>query len=166
MSREGNSWIGVNHFDLNPNVAVPPAFWLARLYDFDNMLVTFPSYAVPFAYVLARRRQLTKGLTDKALEDTIDQPDTKFCLAHGLVPVTLIYKTGENWQIDGILNSLRSRDTWKDGDQTGEKYADAVDAVDAAREKRVKKEVRDDMWNRSGDAWRSYTARTGQRNQR
>jgi hypothetical protein len=164
--REGNVWVGVNYLDLNTKMATPPSHWLARLYDFDNMLVVFPSFAVPFAYVLARRRQLTAGLTDKALDDTIQHPDTKRCLQFGLVPVSLIYKTGDTWQIDKILQSLKSRDTWVDGDQTGTKYADMVDAVDAKHEAQTKKNIRDDMYARSGDAWRSYQARTGQRNRR
>lgn len=166
MSREGNVWIGVNYLDLNSKMGVPPSYFLARLFDFDNMLVMFPSYAVPFAYVLARRRQLTAGLTDKALDDTIEHPDTKRCLRHGLVPVSLIYRTGagDTWNIDNVLNSLRARDTWKGDDQSGDKYANAVDEAERKREADIKAQIRDDMWNRSGDAWRSYQARTGQRN--
>lgn len=164
MRSEPNLWVGVNYLDLNSKMSTPPSYWLARLFDFDDKLVVFPSFAVPFAYVLARRRQLTAGLTDKALEDTLTHPDTKTCLKHGLVPVTLIYKTGPTWQIDAVLQSLRSRDIWAAGG--GDKYADKLDAADKAREMSVKKQVRDDMYARSGDAWRSYQARTGQRNHR
>lgn len=153
-----------NYLNLNSNMAVPPAFWLQRLFDFDDQLVVFPSFVVPFAYVLARKRRLTKGITDTALEATIDQKDTKTCLAYGLVPVSLIYRTGVTWSIDNIIANLQSRDIWAQGG--AEKVADNMDAADTLREKTVKASVRDDLYNRSGDAWRSYQARTGQRNHR
>ena len=162
MSRhERNRFVGVNYIPDNPKMAEPPEFVLQRLYDFDNMLVLMPSRLVPYAYVLGRRRQLSAGLSDKAVEDTIDQADTRMCLAYGVVPVSLIYKTGPNWTIDRVIESLRRRDLWAAGG--AEKAADMLDEQDAAREKRIKQENRDNMWNRSGDAWRSYQARTGQR---
>lgn len=161
MRGEPNSYVGVNYLDLNSKMAVPPAYWLARLFDFDNMLVVFPSFAMPYAYVLARRRQRTAGLTDRALEATLTHPDTRACMANGLVPVSMIYRTGESWQIDPILRSLKARDIWEHGG--ADKMADEYDAADDAEKKRKKDAVRDDMWNRSGDAWRSYQARTGQR---
>lgn len=164
MRTEPNPFVGLNYLPLNSKMAVPPTFWLQRLYDFDNMLVVFPSFARPYAYVLARRRQLTRGLTDKALHDTLTHPDTKAALAHDLVPVSLIFRTGTNWDIDNIIASLKARDIWAAGG--AEKFADKLDAADAAERKQKKADVRDDMYNRSGDAWRSYQARTGQRNQR
>src|SRR5882672_7930113 len=159
-----NPYVGVNYLDLNSKMAVPPAYWLQRLFDFDNMLVVFPSFARPYAYVLARRRQRSTGLSDKALESTLTHPDTKAAIAHGLVPVSLIFRTGTNWDIDNILRDLKSRDIWAAGG--AEKFADKLDATDTAVEQAKKKAVKDDMWTRSGDAWRSYQARTGQRNQR
>lgn len=162
--REPNPYVGVNYLDLNSKMAVPPTYWLRRLYDFDDKLVVFPSFARPFAYVLARRRQLTRGLTDRALDATLTHPDTKAALQHDLVPVSLIFRTGTNWSIDNIIASLKSRDIWTHGG--GEKYADMLDATDDAETKRKHDAVRADMYNRSGDAWRSYQARTGQRNHR
>ncbi len=153
--------IGVNYIPDNPKMAAPPQYVLQRLYDFDNMLVMFPSRHVPFAYVLARRRQYSAGFTDRALEATIDQPDTKMVMTHNCVPVTLIYKTGPNWTIDNIIAELRRRDIWAAGG--AEKLADAADAADNAHKKKIKDGIRKDMWDRSGDAWRSYQARTGQR---
>lgn len=158
---EPNPFVGVNYLPINPKMEIPPAYVLQRFFDFDNMLVLLPSYVVPYAYVIARRRQLTAGLSDKALEDTITQADTKVCLAHGLVPVALMYRVGLGWNADAAIESLRRRDTWAVGG--GEKAADLLDQQDAEREARIKKAIRDDMWNRSGDAWRSYQARTGQR---
>ena len=156
-----NPWIGVNYFPTISHMEIPPSYWLQRLYDFDNQLVVFPSKKQPFAYVLARRRQRSAGFTDKALIDTIDQPDTKFCLQHGMVPVTVIFRTGIGWSIDNILQELRKRDIWAAGG--AQKFADALDEGDRTREKYVRAGIRDDLWNRSGDAWRSYQARTGQR---
>lgn len=155
-----NRYLGVNFIPDNPRMAVPPEYFLQRLYDFDAELVMLPSRQVPFAYVLGRRRQMTAGLTDQAILDTCQQKDTIMCMANGLVPVTLVYQIGSTWNIDPILRSLKARDIWAHGG--ADKYADELDKADAAREKKTRDDIRDDMWNRSGDAWRSYKARTGQ----
>lgn len=164
MRSEPNPYVGLNYLDANSKMAIPPSYWLQRLYDFDAMLVVFPSFQRPYTYVLARRRQYTAGMTDKALESTISNKDTLYCMQHGLVPVSTIFRTGTNWSIDNIIASLKKRDIWENGG--GEAFADKMDAADAAKKKQIKDDIRDDMWNRSGDAWRSYQARTGQRNQR
>ncbi len=161
MAAEANPWIGVNYIDDNRNMAVPPPYWLQRLFDFDAELVVFPSRYVPYAYVLARRRRVTAPKWDLAMAETITQPDTKFCLTHGLVPVTLITRTGVTWSIDNIIASLKARDIWEHGG--AEKTADLVDAEDASNEVANQRKTRDDMWMRSGQAWESYQRRTGQR---
>src|ERR1700674_4410629 len=132
-----NPWIGVNYIDDNANMSVPPAYWLQRLYDFDADLVVFPSRFKPYAYVLARRQRLAKGLTDEALVATATQPDTKLCLLRGLVPVTLIYRTGVTWSIDNIIAQLKARDLWAAGG--AEKAADLLEAQDTAAEDAQKK---------------------------
>lgn len=160
-----NPLVGVNYLPVITTVETPPHYVLQQFYDFDDQLVLFPSTHVPYAYVIARR--LRTRVTDKALMDTIDQPDTKRCLAHGLTPVCLMYRIGTGWNADSAIESLRRRDGWRvEGHDTqgADVVADVADAADAARERRIKKENRDNMWNRSGDAWRSYQARTGQRN--
>jgi hypothetical protein len=156
-----NPFVGVNYIPDNTRMEEPPAYVLQRLHDFDNMLVLLPSRFVPFAYIIARRRQLSAGLSDKALEDTITQPDTKLCMAWGLIPISLMYKTGPVWNIDPVIASLKARDMWAVGG--GEKAADLLDKQDEAERERLRKQTRDDMYARSGDAWRSYQARTGQR---
>lgn len=138
----------------------PPPYFLQRLFDFDNMLVIVPSRNVPFAYVIARRKQFSKGLSDKALEGTIQQPDTKMCLAYGLVPVCLMYKTGPSWEIDGLLQSLAARDMWAHGGP--DKVADMLETQEEAAKAKIRAETRADIYNRSLDGWRSYQARTGQ----
>jgi len=156
-----NPWVGKNYLDHDAKMACPPAFWLQRLYDFDAELVVFPSRHVPYAYVLARKRRVASAM-DQALSETITQPDTRFCLAHGLVPVTMIYRYSmASWSIDNIIASLQRRDIWAHGG--GEKMADARDAEEASEKQANKQAVRNDMWARSGDAWASYTRRTGQR---
>jgi hypothetical protein len=156
-----NRFIGINYIDDNRNMEVPPEYWLQRLYDYDAELVVFPSRYRPFAYVLARRQRLSRGMRDQALEDTITQPDTKLCLSRGLVPVTLIFRTGVTWSIDNIIAQLQSRDIWAHGG--GEKAADTLEAAEQRVEQTRQKDLRDDMWMRSGQAWESYQRRTGQR---
>lgn len=156
-----NRFIGKNYLPDNPRMAAPPEFWLQQLYDFDSELVLMPSRMVPFAYVLGRRRRFSAGLSDAAIADVSKQQDTVMCLHYGLVPVTMIYQIGTVWNIDPILRSLKARDIWAHGG--ADKAADLLDAADARKEKGIKNDIRDDMWNRSGDAWRSYQARTGQR---
>jgi len=152
--------LGPNNFILdNVRMEVPPLYVLQRLFDFDNMLVLVPSRNVPFAYVIARRKQFSRGLSDKALEGTIRQPDTLMCLHYGLVPVCLMYKTGPSWDIEEVIRSLAARDMWAHGGP--DKVADLLEAQEEAEQARIKKQNRDSIWERSGDGWRSYQARTG-----
>ena len=143
----------------NSHAEAPPAYFLQRVSDFDSMLVILPSRKVPGAYVIARRRQWSKGLSTAALLATIDQPDTKMCLLNDVVPVTLMYHTGPSWDPEPLIASLDARDMWKHGGP--DKVADMLDAQDETAKKKIQAETRDDIYNRSGDAWRSYQARTG-----
>lgn len=168
---EPNPFVGVNFIPDNVKMEVPPKFFLQRVYDFDNWLVIMPSRRIPFAYVIARRRQLSRGLTDKAVEGAIDQPDTKMCLQYGCVPVCLMYKTGPTWNPDAILTKLAARDMWRIADESGLRanksradiIADMLEEQEEKEKEKLRASIRDDLWNRSGDAWRSYQARTGQR---
>lgn len=158
-----NRFIGVNYFPEGmPHMAVPPEFWLERLFDYDAELVVFPSRHVPYAYVLARRRRLRAPAADKALENTVTQPDTKLCLGRGWAPVTIILRHSHgSWSIDNIIASLQARDIWAHGG--GEKFADKQDAAEAAEEKARRAALRDDMMQRADLAWDLYKRRTGQR---
>lgn len=154
-----NPFIGKNYLDLNHNLSVPPTYWLARLYDFDADLVVFPSQQVPFAYCLARRARKTAGLNTGVLGEGAT-PDTKICLRHSLLPITLIYRHNTTaWSIDNIIEDLKARDTWALGGS--KKVADLLDTRDQAQRDAIAKQIRDDFWNRSGDAYRSYKLRTG-----
>ncbi len=145
----------------NQRMAVPPAWFLQRIHDYDPLLVLMPSRQVPFAYVVARYKQRTRGLTDAALTASTT-PDTKMCIQYGCVPVCLMYRTGPIWNADSILRSLAARDLWAHGG--ADAYCDKLEAQEAADKQKIKDDIRDDLWNRSGDAWRSYQHRTGQTN--
>lgn len=157
-----NPFIGVNYLDDNARMAVPPAFFLQRIYDYDAELVMFPSRYVPYAYVLARRRRTVVPAMDKVIADTVMQPDTRLCLQRGLVPVTLIIRHSQNsWDVDAVIRSLMRRDIWAHGGAA--KTADIMDASEEREEAATKAAIHSDLWARSGQAWESYKRRTGQR---
>ncbi len=164
MRGEPNRFIGKNYIPDNPRMEVPPSYWLQRLWDFDADLVVLPSRQRPFAYVLARRCRRSGGLSELGVYS--HNSDTGMCAAHKLVPVTLIIRhSSTSWSIDNILNDLRSRDTWRAKKETGRSAGELVDLQEAQEKQKVRDDIRDDIRNRSRDAWRSYQARTGQRNQ-
>lgn len=159
MRGEVNPYVGVNFIGDNPKMAVPPKYWLQRLFDFDADLVVLPSRQRPFAYVLARRARRSAGLMPAGVLETTS--DAGMCAKYGLVPVSLIYRQGSAWSIDNILRDLASRDIWKAGGPS--KAADILDANDIAAEQETKRNIRKDLDYRGKDAWKSYQARTGQR---
>lgn len=156
-----NPWVGKNFIPDNPRMEEPPAYWLQRLYDYDAELVVLPSRQRPFAYVLARRIRLARPLSPAAIDAIYTQADTRMCMHYGLVPVSLIFRTGVTWSIDNIIATLKSRDIWAMGG--ADKAADIMDAATAKEYADKEAVVRDDMWMRSGQAWESYKRRTGQR---
>jgi hypothetical protein len=139
-----NRFIGVNYFTEGmAHMAIPPEHWLERLFDYDAELVVFPSRHVPYAYVLARRRRLRAPAIDKALEQTITQPDTKLCLMRGWAPVTVILRHSQlSWSIDNIIRSLQARDIWAHGG--GDAYADKLDQIEQEEENTKRAAMRDD----------------------
>lgn len=154
-----NSWIGLTYIADNASVPVPPAWFLAAIHDYDAELVLLPSRTKPFAYIIARR---VRGKTwDKATVDSMTNPDTKLCMAHNLVPVCMMFKHGPVWDVTPILKSLAARDLWAHGG--AEKVADLLEEQEEAERTKIDADIRADLWNRSGDAWRSYQRRTGQR---
>lgn len=160
MRNEPNPWVGKNFIPDNPNMEVPPAYFMSRIWDQDAMLVILPSRKTPFAYVIARRKQFGPGLTEKAIDAVYADPDTKMCVMHGCVPVCTMFKTGTSWNPDPIIRTLQARDLWAHGG--ADKVADMLEDQEDKAKEQVRKENRDDLWNRSGAAYRSYKARTGQ----
>ena len=154
-----NPWVGRTYIPDNQRMEVPPAFFLQRLHDFDAALAVVPSRQTPFAYVIARRKRYSAGVVFTDINWM--RPDTRMCYGYGLVPVCLMYKTGPTWDVDAIIRSLKARDLWAHGG--AEKVADMLEAQEEAERQATRKKIRDEIWERSGDGWRTYQARTGQR---
>lgn len=155
----------LNNFIANASGEKPPKWWLKQLYNFDDKLVVIPSTQRPSTYILARRPEQSRGLDPivKWMRNTNqDIPaDTLLCANHGVVPVCLMFKTGPTWTIENIIGDLVRRDIRRQGG--AEKVADKLDAQDAKVESDQQKATFEDLYHRGRDAWRSYTARTGQR---
>ena len=142
-------------------IDAPPAYFLQRLYDFDAMLVLMPSREQPGAYVLGRRKQWGAGLTERAIDAVYTKADTKMAILNGCVPVCMVFKPiSGNWTPDSLIAKLAARDIWAHGGAN--KVADMLEAQEEAEKAATRAAIRDDLYNRSGDAWRSYQARTGQ----
>ncbi len=142
-------------------IDAPPAYFLQRLYDFDAELVLMPSRERPGAYVLGRRKQWGPGLSEAAVDGVYTKPDTKMAILNGTVPVCMVFKpVNGSWSPDPLIRTLMARDIWAHGG--ADKVADMLEAQEDAEKKATQAAIRDDLYNRSGDAWRSYQARTGQ----
>jgi len=106
-SAPANPWIGITYIPDNARMETPPAWFLARLHDYDGQLVLLPSRYKPYAYVLARRSRMGHaGLTRNAIVSTITQPDTLMCLHYGCVPVCLLFKHGPQWDAEPVIAKL------------------------------------------------------------
>ena len=160
-SQPANPWIGRTYIPDNLRMETPPAWFLQAIHDYDAELVLFPSRYKPYAYVIARRSRLGRqGLTQNAIVETITQPDTIMVMQHGCVPICLMYKHGPQWKVEGVLASLRARDLWRQGG--ADKVADALEQEEDRTVEDRRQAKREELWHLSGDAWRSYQARTGQ----
>lgn len=162
--------------DLNPfNLPAPPLWWQQGLWGFDPDLRILPGRKKP-VFHLARVKKYSRGLTGAAVVD--DQNDTAMLVQYDLVPVTWICST-DGWSqgfLTYVLGELMARDTWAveghpltddlmrqalfDG---GSKYGQLLDQRDAEQEQQINRDVREDVYHATGDAWRSLQARTGER---
>lgn len=158
MSTEIRNWVADNR-----NSEQPPAYFLQRLYDFDAMLVLMPSREQPGAYVLGRRKQWGPGISEAAIDAVYSKPDTKMAILNGTVPVCMVFKpVNGSWNPDPLIRTLMARDIWAHGG--ADKVADMLEAQEDAEKAAALDASRQNIWDRSGDAWRSYQARTGQSN--
>ena len=158
MDATPRNWIADNR-----NAEQPPAYFLQRLYDFDAMLVLMPSRDVPGAYVLGRRKQFGQGLSEQALAGVYAKADTRMAIINGAVPVCMVMKPSSgSWSPDPLIRTLMARDIWEHGG--ADKVADMLEAQEDAAKAANAQAIRDDIYNRSGDAWRSYQSRTGASN--
>lgn len=151
----------------NTRFPKPPAWFLKQLWDFDDALVVLPSRSRR-AYILARRRNLTLRSpyfikVDREMLRATRGNDTDMLADNSLVFVDLI--SGVNmhgaWS-PLIFDELRKRDIWKDG---ADKYNDKLLAEEKSDAEKKRAKWLGDIDHRSRDAYRSYKARTGQRNQ-
>lgn len=160
--------------DLNPfNLEPPPLWWQQGLWCFDADLRMLPGRKKP-VWWLARVKRYSKGLTGEAIVD--DQNDTAMFVRYDLVPVTWIAST-EGWSegfLTYVVGELAARDTWavEGGPMTeellrkamfegGSKYGEMLDEHDAAERRGIDREVHDDVYHATGDAWRSLQVRKG-----
>lgn len=156
MAEEMLNWRQDNHY-----AEKPPTYFLQRLYDFDNMLLLLPSRDNPGAYVLARRKQWGPGITEKAVGGVYTKADTKMCILNGAVPVCMVFKPmSGSWNPDPLIRTLMARDIWAHGG--ADKVADMLEAQEDAAKAAILEQSRKEIYDRSGDGWRSYQARTGQ----
>jgi hypothetical protein len=156
MVAEMRNWVADNR-----NSERPPQYFLQRLYDFDAMLVLMPSREQPGAYVLGRRKQWGPGITESAIDAVYSKPDTKMAIINGTVPVCMVFKpVNGSWNPDPLIRTLMARDIWAHGG--ADAVADMLEAQEDAEKAAALEVSRKNIWDRSGDAWRSYQARTGQ----
>ena len=155
--------------DLNRfNLPEPPEWWLKRLHDQDDALVLFPSRLRPNTYVLARRRgfsaRLRRLLTGAAVYNPAKSGgDGDVLAAHHLVYVAHVAGTIGQWTT-AIFQQLREWDTWAAGG--GDAVANTLEQQEIYTSSKIHADLIDSIDHRARDAWRSYQARTGQRNQR
>jgi hypothetical protein len=128
-------------------------------------------------FQLARVQKYSRGLTGAAITD--DQRDTAMFVRYELIPVTWIQSL-EGWTegfLQAVVGELMARDTWAveggpltddlikkimfEGD--GSKFGKALDQRDDDERAAIDKEVKNDVYNATGDAWRSLQTRTGER---
>lgn len=162
--------------DLNPfNLVPPPLWWQQGLAAWDADLRILPGRKQP-RWWLARVKKYSKGLTGESIID--DQNDTAMFVRYDLVPVTWIAST-EGWSegfLTHVVGELMARDTWAVEGQPltedlirqalfegGSKYGAHLDERDAADRRAIDREVKDDVYHATGDAWRSLQSRTGER---
>jgi hypothetical protein len=143
----------------------PPQWFLKALWDQDSELVILPSRKKK-CYILARRRDKSLRApmlvkVDNELQRKTRGSDADLLAVNKLVFVDHITGVAGGTWSPVILQDLRDRDTWKQG---ADKYNDSLleQEKSAADKKRAK--WLDDIDHRSKDAYRSYQARTGQRN--
>ena len=173
MATTHTGWIeDQNRFTLER----PPDWFLTGLTGYDANLVLIPS-RMRRQYLLCRRRQYTQGLGDVAMVDN-KHPDTNMCYAYGVLPIAPLrwHKTKSDagmftqQNLKSLLETLKERDAWSAGGgplaHNPDAVADAVDAYDAAQERKRDQSNWDNFYHMGRDAWRSLTARIGSRNKR
>jgi hypothetical protein len=159
--------------DINRNnLPKPPAWFLKRLWDQDPGLVIVPARTAR-KYLLARRRDrslavpmIVENLKTAAIKKhaRVMYSDGDLLASLKLVAVdTIVGNFHTGWAgADAIIADLRDRDMWADGGVDA--YIARVEAKEEQTRLDQRKKFLDDVDHRASDAYRSYKARTGQRN--
>lgn len=139
-------------------LAGPPAYFLQRLWDFDDSLVVIPSRQ-GFFYRLAQRRKpnLSTAIVNEAL---FKESDTQMLASYNLVPVTTIVSTA-NWSNPYLIEELRRRSPWRMGG--AEKVIQDVEDQDWADELKKRALTDENLTGLSKDAWNLYLKKLGLR---
>lgn len=146
-----------NPFDL----AAPPPWFLADLAVFDPDLVIFPSRKRP-EYVLGRKARRSGGITPMVQAGLAVHSDSVRMAELGLVPVSAIrVLPGHVQWSPRFFSELAARDTWRQGG--AKRVADDLESREQSAQAKQRQDRRDELDARSGDAFRSYQYRTGQR---
>ncbi len=173
MAEVHTGWIE----DTNPfKLERPPDWFLTGLVGYDSQLVLIPS-RFKRQYLLCRRRQFTAGLGDVAMMDN-KHPDTNMCYGYKVLPIAPLRweksktDTGMFTQqnLQSLIETLKERDAWAvegGGPDATNDYAVADKWMEAerTREKKQDQALWQKFYHMGRDAWRSYQARTGARNQ-
>lgn len=166
MSTDFRNWIGGD----NPQgLTAPPTWFLTRLHDVDHALVLIPSKTRP-RYILGRRRQFSLRMPtlvklDESLMTVNSSSDAATLAANGLVYIPLWINSDSlnPWTTD-FFTRLREMDTWEAGGW--EKFNRNIVEQEVREEATKRASLLDNLDHRARDAWKSYQARSGQRNQR
>ena len=151
------NWIpDTNRFHL----AGPPAWWLAKLREFDPSLVVVPSRQ-DCVYRLAQRRKL--ALPDRLVHDVLfAQSDTKMLASYSLVPVTTIIATA-NWSNPLMFVDLANRAPWRMGG--ADRVNQMLDEQDQKRDLDIQQKNSDLQTDLAKDGWKMYLKKIGLRSQ-
>lgn len=143
----------------NPfGVQEPPAWWLREMQLFDDRLVIFPSQKRA-TMILARKATRSRGESVHDIKGVTQNPDTLLMAEHRLVRVCEILP-GVIWDMR-VFAKLAAHDIQRLGGAT--RVADMLDARDEKRRESIERTQQDDLHAISGDAYRAYKTRLGER---
>lgn len=146
---------GSNPFAL----AGPPAWWLRKLWDFDNSLVVVPSVQ-GFHYRLCQRRPLDQKA--RLVNEVQLDGDSKQLAQHGLIPVTTILATAR-WDNPLMWIDLAERAPWRNGG--AKEYEAKLNDIEHAKNLKIAQQQNEHNTYLSKDAWKMYLKKVGLRQQ-
>lgn len=147
-----NNYItGANPYQL----AGPPAWWMKKLWDFDNSLVVIPSVQGYF-YRICQRRPLDQKA--KLVNDISREGDSLILAQFGLVPVTTLLATCR-WDNPLMWNDLAERAPWRNGG--AEAYIKKVEGMEAEKQLKINLENAERNTYLAKDAWKMYQIKKG-----